>query len=143
MALLSVTLAASRHLHAPRAAAWSAFCRATGWREWSRGGQRATLNPLGLRLRVTVRVVEAQEGHRVAWRGQGLGIQSHHEFSFVDQAGGCLASSRETLSGWMLLLLRPFYSPRRLAVNAQAWLAELAVLAEGRPPGRAPDRVTV
>lgn len=137
MAFLAMTLAASRHLRAPRERVWRAFCQATGWEQWSRDGQAASLNPLGLPLRLTLRVVEAQDGQRVAWQGQGLGIVSRHEFSFSDRAGGCLVTSRETLSGWMLLLLRPFYSPRRLAGKAQAWLAELAAQTEGRPPERA------
>lgn len=137
MAWLAVTLTASRHLRAPRDRVWRAFCQATGWERWSRDGESASLNPLGLPLRLTLTVVEAQDGRRVAWLGRGLGVQSRHEFSFHDQAGGCLVTSRETLSGWMLLLLRPFYSPRRLATNAQAWLAELAAHSEGRPPERA------
>lgn len=137
MAWLVVTLSASRHLRAPRDRVWRAFCQATGWERWSRDGESASLNPLGVHLRLTLTVVEAQEGRRVAWQGRGLGIHSRHEFSFRDQAGGCLVTSRETLSGWMLLLLRPFYSPRRLANNAQAWLAELAARCEGRPPERA------
>lgn|GEM_PF-6915528 len=137
MAWLAVTLTASRHLRAPRDRVWRAFCQATGWEQWSRDGEAASLNPLGLPLRLTLTVVEAQEGRQVAWRGRGLGVQSRHEFSFRDQAGGCLVTSRETLSGWMLLLLRPFYSPHRLATSAQAWLAELAARSEDRPPTRA------
>lgn len=128
--LLRVTLEAARHVAAPRTRAWAAFCRLTGWEEWSTGGLAASLRPLGLPLSLRVMVEEAEIGRRVVWRGRGLGIATRHEFSFDDLGGGCRVASRESLAGWMLLVLRPFYSPRRLATSAQTWLAGLAELAE-------------
>ncbi|MFZ5586404.1 MAG: hypothetical protein ACOZHQ_10780 [Thermodesulfobacteriota bacterium] len=133
--LLRVTLEAARHVAAPRARAWAVFCRLTGWQEWSAGGLEASLRPLGLPLALRVTVEEAEVARRVVWRGRGLGVASRHEFSFEDLGQGCRVTSRESLAGWMLLALRPFYSPRRLAMNAQEWLAGLAALAE-RETGR-------
>lgn len=128
--LLQVTLEAARHVRAPRLRAWAAFCRLTGWQEWTAGALEASLRPLGLPLPLRITVEEADLGRRVVWRGRGLGIASRHEFVFEDLGAGCRVTSRESLAGWMLLVLRPFYSPRRLAANAQAWLAGLGAMAE-------------
>lgn len=137
---LTLTLEASRLVRAPRQRVWQVFSDLTAWPQWnpqcpgsapreglSRGARLDLwLKPLGLPVMVRAEVVEAEEGQAVAWRGRAWGITTHHRYTFSDKGRDTLVVFRESLSGWPLLLARPFYSPRGLSLQAQAWLQALA-----------------
>jgi hypothetical protein len=143
---LNLTLEASRLVRAPRATVWQVFSDLTAWPAWNpqsprqapggqlRAGARLDLwlRPLGLPLMVRAQVVEANPGQAVGWRGRAWGITTDQRYTFSDQGRHTLVGFRETLSGWTLLLARPWYSPRDLSGQAQQWLQALAARAESR-----------
>jgi hypothetical protein len=143
---LKLTLEAARLVRAPRQLVWRVFSDLTAWPDWnplSRGqapgqslepGARLDLwlRPLGLPLLVRAQVLEAIPAQAVGWRGGAWGITSEQHYTFEDHGPQTLVGFQESLSGWPLLLARPFYSPRDLSQQAQAWLKALARQAEAR-----------
>jgi uncharacterized protein YndB with AHSA1/START domain len=125
---LELTLTASRLVPAPRARVWAAFARLSGLESWDPGGGAPppVLIPLGLPVKVRPEAVEVEAPARAAWRARGLGIQVERELSFTEAAEGTVVESVEQLAGWMLALLRPWYSPKRLGRENQRWLRVLA-----------------
>jgi hypothetical protein len=129
---------------------WQVFSDLTAWPVWNpqcpgqapqgdlRAGTRLDLwlKPLGLPLMVRAEVVESSPGQAVGWRGRAWGITTHQRYTFRDKGRHTLVGFRETLSGWPLLLARPWYSPRSLSLQAQEWLQALATRAEAASRGR-------
>ena len=154
---LEITLTASRLAAASRARVWEVFSRLVDWPSWNpdcrgvrmEGGARLEadsrfelrLSPLGLPVTVRARVLESLPERRVTWQGSILGLETRHTFSFSDLPGGVLVQSRERLTGWPLLWLKPFYSLGRLGRRNQQWLAALARQAEAAPGSRPPSVV--
>jgi hypothetical protein len=130
---LELALTASRLVPADRPRAWAAFARLSGLEHWdpAGGGEPPTLIPLGLPVRVRPVAVEVEAPARAAWRARGLGLRVEREIAFHQAEGGTLVESRERLAGWMLALLRPWYSPKRLGRENQRWLRLLAQAAAG------------
>jgi hypothetical protein len=75
-------------------------------------------------------VEEARAGEAAAWRARWWGLTSLHSYRFADAPGGTMVEGREEITGWAILLLRPFFSPRRLSGQSGRWLTELAHRAE-------------
>lgn len=139
---LTLTLTAERLVRAPREVVWRVFAEAMDWPAWgpdgAGGGLGAALavKPLGWPIRARAWVEQARAGEAVAWRARWWGLTSRHSYIFADAPGGTLVRGREEITGWAILLLRPFFSPRRLSGQSGRWLTELALRAEaasGRP----------
>lgn len=129
----SLTLSSRRLIRAPEQRVWLALCRISGF-DPEKGlplGGAAFAHPLGLKARVPVEAVEFSPGRSLAWRVRWLGIQSQKSVRLIPHGGGTMVESREMLSGWFLLLARPFYSPRRLGEKVNHWLDGLAKASEG------------
>lgn len=145
---LNLTLEASRLVRAPRDRVWQVFSDLTAWPSWNpqcpgqapraslHAGARLDLwlRPLGLPLSVRAEVVEADPARAVSWRGRAWGITTQQRYTFRDQGRHTLVGFSESLGGWPLLLARPWYSPRTLSLQAQAWLQALASQSESGVP---------
>ncbi|KMY68217.1 hypothetical protein AAU61_00360 [Desulfocarbo indianensis] len=128
---LSLAMSAARLITVPREKAWSAFLDMMGWDALRREeGPRPVLElcvrPLGRRVRAEAAGLEIDPGRRLSWRGQAWGLSVRRDFIFRGAPKGTLVESREKISGWPLLLLRPFISPRAMGQANQAWLEDLA-----------------
>ncbi len=128
---LTLSMTASRLISAPRETAWSAFLEMMGWTQMS--GEEASgsslelcFKPLGQRVVAAATGLEADPGRRLSWRGKAWGVSVRRDFIFRGAPGGTLVESRELVSGWPLLFLRLFYSPKAMGQANQAWLEELA-----------------
>ncbi len=74
-------------------------------------------------------VVKAERPNRIAWSAKRLGIKALHEWEFLEEGGKTRAVTRESMSGWMLLLLYPI-AKRNLQKIDKKWLADLKARAE-------------
>ncbi len=134
---LTLTLTASRLVRAPRQLVWRVFAELTDWPSWDpAGGGVMTVRPLGWPVRARARVTLARAGELVAWRVAWWGLASSQSYAFADAPGGTMVEAREEISGWTLLLLQPFYSPKRLSGEGGRWLKDLAARAEALAGGR-------
>ncbi len=128
---LVMELEAGRLARATPERVWTAFCRLAGWPEGGCApGGAVWLSLLGRRRWVLGRVEVCRPGRMVAWHARGLGLSCHREYHFLPRPGGVWVASRETVAGWPLLAFRPWFSAQRLGRAQQAWLGELAALAE-------------
>jgi hypothetical protein len=133
---LTLTLTAERLVRAPREVVWRVFAEATDWPSWGPGGPGVEMGaalavrPLGWPVRARAWVEQARAGEEVSWRARWWGLTSRHGYSFADAPGGTLVRAREEITGWAILPLRPFFSPRRLSGASGRWLTELARKAE-------------
>ena len=128
---LTLSMTASRLVSASRKEVWSAFLEMMGWTHLT-GEENAApslelcFRPLGKKVVACAANLEADPDRRLSWQGKAWGISVRRDFIFRAAPGGTLVESREQLSGWPLLLLRAFYSPKAMGQANQAWLEELA-----------------
>lgn len=146
---LSLSLETSRQVRAAPEVVWEAFSAMLDWTLPGRrrgeacevaagraGGPRVgdclgyRLRPIWLPFSVPAQITRAEPGRELAWSGRWLGISVSRRIVFSPNAEGTWVTSREDLSGWVLALLRPLYSPRRLGEAGQLWMGELARRAE-------------
>lgn len=128
---LTISMTASRLVTAPRDDVWPVFLEMMGWthltgEEGAAPSLELCFRPLGKRVVALATGLEADPGRRLSWQGKAWGISVRREFIFRGAPGGTLVESREQISGWPLLLLRAFYSPKAMGQANQAWLEELA-----------------
>ncbi len=128
-------MSASRLIAAPREQVWPAFLELMGWDQiqWDEG-QHPSLElcfrPMGKQVVAEATGLDTDLGRRLSWRGKAGGISVQRDFIFRRAPGGTLVESREKVSGWPLLLLRPLYSPKAMGQANQEWLEELAAQVE-------------
>jgi uncharacterized protein YndB with AHSA1/START domain len=81
----------------------------------------------GLKWNITM--TKAEKPEKFAWIGKALGMRGNHEWDFREHEGKTLATTRESVSGWVAI---PLYLVARM--NAQRlnkqWLADLKARAE-------------
>lgn len=78
-------------------------------------------------------VTKAQRPQRICWEGRRLGLKAVHDWEFIEQEEETNAVTRESMSGWMLILLYPVVKMRLLKGDAK-WLADLKSRAESKSP---------
>jgi hypothetical protein len=124
-------MTATRLIPAPREQLWPAFLEMMGWMQMS-GDENSTpslelcFKPLGQRVVASAIGLDIDPGRRLSWRGKAWGVSVRRDFIFRGAPGGTLVESREQISGWTLLFLRLFFSPKAMGQANQAWLEELA-----------------
>lgn len=128
---LSLSMTASRLINAPREQVWPAFLEMMGWdqMQWEEGPHPSLelcFRPLGKQVTAQATSLDTDPGRRLSWQGKAAGISVRRDFIFRRAPGGTLVESREQVSGWPLLFLRPLYSPKAMGQANQAWLEELA-----------------
>jgi len=119
---------------------WDILADVEGWPKWQgtdfaklitpaplKEGSRFEANLGGLRWDLTV--IEADRPRSITWSAKRLGLKAVHGWELKEREGKTLATTRETMSGWMVLLL---YLPVRngLSKTDKKWLADLRVRAE-------------
>ena len=76
-----------------------------------------------------VTVTEADRPRRLVWSGRQMGLKAVHEWEFAEAGGRTQALSRDTISGWPLLVARAAVG-KKVSEHDQKWLASLKVKAE-------------
>ena len=119
---------AERLVMAPPELVWAVFVN-----QLEATAQKMTesqFRPMGLEVKVTGEMLPPEIGKSLGWRGKWLGVAFERRFSFEPRDEGTLVRSSETLSGWPLIIARPFFSPRELAKATGDWLEAVAAMAE-------------
>ena len=128
-------MTASRLISAPRDKVWPAFLEMMGWEQmhWDESPHPSLelcIGFMGRQVTAEGTSLDTDPGRRLSWRGKAGGISVRRDFIFRGAPGGTLVESREQVSGWPLLLLRPLYSPKAMGQANQEWLEELAARVE-------------
>ena len=76
-----------------------------------------------------LKVTKAERPKTIIWVGKGLGLKGVHEWEFNEVQGTTIATTRETMTGWMLFLTYPLVK-KRLCSTDEKWLADLKARAE-------------
>ena len=138
MAIVNVEY--STEIHATADKVWDILTDVEAWPAWQgtsfielktpppiKGGSVFDVKLAGLKWKVTV--TKAEKPERFDWIGKALGMNGNHEWDFRENEGKILATTRESVSGWMAI---PLYLVARM--NAQKlnkqWLADLKTKAE-------------
>jgi hypothetical protein len=74
-------------------------------------------------------VTEADRPKRLVWTGRQMGLHAVHEWEFAQTGGRTKVTSRETMSGWMLLFVRGMVE-KKVSETDEKWLAALKSKAE-------------
>lgn len=74
-------------------------------------------------------VTKAERPRKIVWVGRRLGLKGVHEWEFVEDQGKTRVTTRETITGWMLILIYPIVK-KRLSHTDGKWLADFKVRAE-------------
>jgi hypothetical protein len=74
-------------------------------------------------------VIKAKKPERICWMGRRFGIKAVHEWEFFKEGEKTKVVTRESMSGWMLLLTYPVIKAR-LSKYDKKWLADLKTRAE-------------
>ena len=119
---------------------WGIFTNVQSWPEWQgtsyikpitsgpvKEGFRFVAELSGLKWNLIV--TKAERPYRVCWAGRRLGIKAIHEWEFLEEGGKTKAVTRESMSGWTLLLMYPIVKAR-LTKYDEKWLADLKSKAE-------------
>ena len=74
-------------------------------------------------------VTKAERPRRLIWMGQCIGLKAIHEWEFSEEQGKTRITSKETLTGWLLLFFSPLIK-KGLSDTDDKWLAALKVKSE-------------
>jgi len=80
-------------------------------------------------MRWDLTVIEANRPRSIAWVGKRPGLKGVHSWEFQEREGKIVATTKETMSGWMLFPLY-FMARSTLSKTDSKWLADLKVRAE-------------
>ena len=119
---------------------WDILADAEGWPKWQgtdfvklgtpgmlKKGTLFEANLGGMRWDITV--LEAERPRRLAWAAKRPGLKGVHSWEFLERGGKTTVTTRETMSGWMLIPLY-FMARSGLSKTDSKWLADLKVRAE-------------
>ena len=81
----------------------------------------------GLTIVSTLREIKPHE--TLAWTGKALGTTARHVWHFAMREGGTLVSTRESMEGWLIALLKPIM-PGFPEKSLGVWLENLKGAAE-------------
>jgi uncharacterized membrane protein len=119
---------------------WDILADVEGWPKWVdtdfaklvtpaplKEGSKFEANLGGLRWDLTV--IEANRLRSIAWGAKRPGLKAVHGWEFQERGGKTVATTKETMSGWMVL---PgyFVIRRTLSRVDKKWLADLKARAE-------------
>jgi hypothetical protein len=76
-----------------------------------------------------VTVTEADRPNRLVWAGRQMGLKAVHEWEFAEVGGRTQAISKQTMSGWPLLLVRAAVQ-KKVCEHDEKWLTDLKARAE-------------
>jgi uncharacterized protein YndB with AHSA1/START domain len=119
---------------------WDILADAEGWLKWQgtdfvklgtpgplKKGSVFEANLGGMRWDLTV--IEANKPRSIAWGAKRPGLKAVHSWEFEEREGKTVATTKETMTGWLLPLLY-FVARRGVSKVDSKWLADLKVRAE-------------
>lgn len=119
---------------------WDILADAEGWPKWQGTDFVKLETPGPLKkgsvfkanlgsMRWDLTVIEANRPRSIAWGARRPGLNAVHSWEFQERGGKIVATTRETVSGWMVTLLY-FLVRRGLSKGDSKWLADLKAKAE-------------
>ncbi len=127
-------------IEAPVDIVWNVQTNIEKWPQWQPDVTAAALDEAltagatfrwkakGLKIVSTLHTVEPQR--QIGWTGDALGMFAIHNWTFEAQNLGTRVSTEESLSGWLVRLLKIF-DPQFLDKSLEASLQTLKAQAEG------------
>jgi uncharacterized protein YndB with AHSA1/START domain len=119
---------------------WDILADAESWPKWQgtdfvklqtpaplKKGTLFAANLGGMRWDITV--LEAERPRSLAWVAKRPGLKCVHSWEFQEREGKTVATTKETMTGWMLIPLY-FMARSGLSKTDSKWLADLKVKAE-------------
>lgn len=141
-----MVIEASIVINAPIDDVWDTFTDLTCWKDWcsvvegvSSPARRLIegesfkfcIRPFDIPLSIEPHVEEVTPKELIIWTGRKNGIAARHEFTFNQQEGGILLTSRETFTGMFLTPLKFIFPEKKLHELAALMLKELKDAVEG------------
>lgn len=80
-------------------------------------------------LKWGLKVMKAERPNKILWVGRRLGLKAIHEWEFNEVEGKTIVTTRESMTGWILLLTYP-KARKTLSNTDEKWLNDLKVRAE-------------
>jgi hypothetical protein len=74
-------------------------------------------------------VTEADRPSRLVWTGRQMGLKAVHEWEFAEADGRTQVTSRDSVSGWMLLFVHSMVE-KKVSETDEQWPAKLKSRAE-------------
>ena len=119
---------------------WDILADVEGWPKWQgtdfaklrtaaplKKGSLFEANLGGMRW--DIMVLEAERPRSLVWVGKRPGLKGVHSWEFQEREGKTTVTTRETMSGWMVVNLY-FMVRSGLSKTDKKWLADLKVRAE-------------
>jgi uncharacterized protein YndB with AHSA1/START domain len=119
---------------------WDILVDIEGWPKWVDTDFAKLVTPAPVKegskfeaklggLRWDLTVIEANRPRSIAWSARRLGLNAVHSWEFQERGGKTIATTKETMSGWMVLLLY-FIMRTRFPKTDKKWLADLKARSE-------------
>jgi hypothetical protein len=119
---------------------WDILTEVDSWLQWQgthfvklsepgriREGSNFTVELGGLKW--GLKVMKAERPNKILWVGRRLGLKAIHEWEFNEVEGKTIVTTRESMTGWILLLTYP-KARKTLSNTDEKWLNDLKVRAE-------------
>jgi len=119
---------------------WDILADVEAWPKWQGTDFAKLITPAPLKegskfeanlggMRWNIVVTKAVRPQRIIWVGKRPGLKGVHEWEFQERQGKIVATTRETMSGWLLIPMY-FMARSRLSKADSKWLADLKARAE-------------
>ena len=137
--MLTVRVEYQREVKSTAGRLWDILADVKGWPEWQ--GTQYVDPPAGPPQNGSTFMAmfggqkwnfimtEADRPRRLVWVGRVRGLKAIHEWEFLEAGGRTKATSRESISGWMLLFRRATVR-KGVSETDEKWLADLKSRAE-------------
>ncbi|HUV52149.1 MAG TPA: SRPBCC domain-containing protein [Dehalococcoidia bacterium] len=119
---------------------WDILADIEAWPKWQGTDFAKLVTPAPLKegskfeaklggVRWDLTLTKADRPRSIIWAGKRIGLKAVHGWEFVEQEGKTIASTWETMSGWLMVPLY-FLIRRSLPAVDKKWLADLKARAE-------------
>jgi len=140
-----VIIEESMLIHAPVKRVWDVFVTFTCWADWNRvltdvnahnvclaegKGFRCCIRPYFFPVNFSPHVTLVETHKKIIWTATKYGISSEHEFLFEEIPDGMNIVSRETFSGFPILLGAGFFIKNQVRQLTISFLDGLRIAAE-------------
>jgi hypothetical protein len=134
-------------IHAKMDKVWETFTNLTCWKAWntvmgnissnekclSCGGEiSCCFRPFVSPVKAKIKVEEVIPYERIVWSAQKKGFSARNEFSFQDQEGGVLVTSRETFNGFLVRAFGFLLPKRRMRALIHTFLKDFKTASENQ-----------
>jgi hypothetical protein len=118
---------------------WKIHADINGWSDWNPDisfsklegelAEGAVFNWKSRKAKITSVICDLEPGRRIAWTGQGMGVQARHVWTIEPNGSGTILKTEESMEGWLVNLMKGRMR-KVLESSLDAWLIDLKTEAE-------------